>query len=224
MKDPYILENGTLKNKLGITDYDRLKEAECDIGFVKLMSLDSIDDNCDGITLVKRIHNHIFSDIFDWAGEYRTIPIEKAEALVIPGLSLKYGEPKFIKTEMEACLKTMYEEKWDASNLADFSQKLTKYLTRMWKIHPFRDGNTRTTLAFARLFARQHGLNLNMGRVLKSLSREYDSKTGRPKTYSIRDLFVLASLDKDFGPEPEHLQALFKSTIEETKEKYEHEL
>ena len=35
MKDPYIQENGTLKNKLGITEYKELNNAEKDIGFVK---------------------------------------------------------------------------------------------------------------------------------------------------------------------------------------------
>ena len=37
MKDPYIQENGTLKNKLGITEYKELNNAEKDIGFVKLI-------------------------------------------------------------------------------------------------------------------------------------------------------------------------------------------
>ena len=39
MKDPYIQENGTLKNKLGIKEYDDLNKAERDIGFVKLIDV-----------------------------------------------------------------------------------------------------------------------------------------------------------------------------------------
>ena len=39
MKDPYILENGTLKNLLNITDEKELKKAERDIGFAKLMDI-----------------------------------------------------------------------------------------------------------------------------------------------------------------------------------------
>ena len=39
MKDPYIQENGTLKNKLGITEYKELNDAEKDIGFVKLIDI-----------------------------------------------------------------------------------------------------------------------------------------------------------------------------------------
>lgn len=40
MKDPYILEDGTLKNLLGITDYGELNKAEKDICFIKLVNLD----------------------------------------------------------------------------------------------------------------------------------------------------------------------------------------
>ena len=39
MKDPYIQPNGTLKNKLGIKEYDELNSAEKDIGFVKLIDI-----------------------------------------------------------------------------------------------------------------------------------------------------------------------------------------
>ena len=40
LKDPYIQENGTLKNKLGIKEYDELNRAERDIGFVKLIDIE----------------------------------------------------------------------------------------------------------------------------------------------------------------------------------------
>lgn len=222
MEDPYILENGTLRNKLGITDYQKLKEAECDIGFVKLMTVDSIDTDCNPSTLVKRVHQHIFGDIFDWAGEYRTVPIYKEE-VVIPGISLEYGAPREIKRRMDANLASMYADKWNSNDLDEFSKKLTGYLAKIWRIHPFRDGNTRTTLAFASIFAKQHGFNLDMGRILENLSRRKDDKTGKITRYSIRDKFVLAALDEKDYPEPEALQALMRFTLSKAKEEKEEE-
>ena len=222
MEDPYILENGTLRNKLGITDYQKLKEAECDIGFVKLMTVDSIDTDCNPSTLVKRVHQHIFGDIFDWAGEYRTVPIYKEE-VVIPGISLEYGAPREIKKRMDANLTSMYADKWNSNDLDEFSKKLTGYLAKIWRIHPFRDGNTRTTLAFASIFAKQHGFNLDMGRILENLSRRKDDKTGKITRYSIRDKFVLAALDEKDYPEPEALQALMRFALSKAKEEKEEE-
>lgn len=82
-RDPYVYKNGTLKNKLGITDYEKLRQAEADISFVKLFTLDqdltiqnfNIDD-------IKAIHKYILGDIFDWAGEFRTVPIVKSEKIL----------------------------------------------------------------------------------------------------------------------------------------------
>ena len=222
MEDTYILENGTLRNKLGITDYQKLKEAECDIGFVKLMTVDSIDTDCNPSALVKRVHQHIFADIFDWAGEYRTVPIYKEE-VVIPGISLEYGAPREIKIRMDANLASMYADKWNSNDLDEFSKKLTGYLAKIWRIHPFRDGNTRTTLAFASIFAKQHGFNLDMGQILENLSRRKDDKTGKITRYSIRDKFVLAALDEKDYPEPEALQALMRFTLSKDKEEKEEE-
>lgn len=212
MNDPYVLENGTLKNKLGITDYKKLREAECDIGFVKLMSLDSVDTNCDPETLLKRVHQHIFGDIFEWAGKYRTVPIYKEE-LVIPGISLEYGDPKNIAKDMKKRISAMYADTWNPNNLDEFAVKMTNHLSKIWRVHPFRDGNTRTTLAFASIFAKQHGVNLDMGKALDNLSRKKDDLTGKITRYSIRDKFVLASLDEQDFPQPKALQSLIRRTI-----------
>lgn len=65
MKDPYILEDGTLKNLLGITDYEELKRAETDIAYVKLMNAhEEVINKCDE-KLLKKIHKHIFEDILN---------------------------------------------------------------------------------------------------------------------------------------------------------------
>lgn len=221
IEDPYILENDTLRNKLNITDYEELKKAECDIGFVKLMSLDDVDTKCDGATLFRRIHKHIFEDIFDWAGEYRTIPIEKQEQVVIPGISLVYGEPNNIAKDVDRSMQEMYADKWNPNELDGFAKNLTGHLAKIWRIHPFRDGNTRTSLAFAYLFSKQHGVDLEIGKILQDLSRKKDPETGRIRGYSIRDRFLLAALDEEYYPEPQQLENLLKSVLEKQKDEIE---
>ena len=91
-------------------------------------------------------------------------------------------------------------------------------------MHPFRDGNTRTTLAFAENYAREHGFPLGIEILLDNLSRTVDSQ-GIIRRFSIRDKFVLAVLDEKDKPEPEHLQKLIKdsilSGIKKEKEKHD---
>ena len=211
MKDPYVLEDGTLKNLLGITDYKELKKAEKDIGFIRLTNIDTTFSNKFNKELFQAIHKHIFVDIFSWAGEFRKVPIYKEE-VVIPGLSLEYCNYKKIPQELDKCFDEFNSVNWTSMDLDSKIQTFTELLSRLWRIHPFRDGNTRTTMAFASLFAKEHDFPLDFDIILNNLTRQI-GENGKITRYSIRDKFVLAALDKKDYPEPEHLQALLKDSI-----------
>lgn len=205
-KDPYIQENGTLKNKLGISDYDKLTLAEKDITFSKFLNVKRTFRTKFDISYIKSIHKHIFEDIFDWAGEFRKVPVYKEE-VVIPGLSLNYTDPKDIEKELTACLEKINNTDWESLSLEQKSRTFTNYLTEFWSIHPFRDGNTRTTLTFATQFSKEHDFPLDLSILLDNLTRKSDSN-GRITQFSIRDKFVLAAIPKEYYPEPEHLNSL----------------
>ena len=211
MKDPYIQENGTLKNKLGITKYKDLNDAEKDIGFAKLIDIGESFKQKYDVEYIKSIHRHIFEDIFDWAGEFRTVPVYKTE-IVIPGLSLEYSAPKNIEKDLNSILEELNSINWSGKNIDEITAQFTEQLARIWRVHPFRDGNTRTTLAFAENYSREHGFSMDIGILLEQLTRLV-TPNGDVKRYSIRDKFVLAALDKKDYPEPEHLQILIKQSI-----------
>lgn len=160
MKDPYVYDNGTLINKLGIQEYTKLKEAEADIGFVKLISIESVEKTSDKIELIKRIHKHIFEDIFEWAGEFRTVPIHKTEKYIIPGLSLGYCNPEEINEKLKDSMNRLNNIKWSNTNLDDLILQFTKAIVDIWKVHPFRDGNTRSVLSFACMYAAEHRISM----------------------------------------------------------------
>lgn len=209
--DPYIQENGTLINNLGITDYDELNLAEKDITFSKLLNVDKTFCNKFDINYLKSIHKHIFEDIFDWAGTFRDVQIYKEE-IVIPGLSIDYSDSKNIEKELLICLDKFNSTDWSSLSLDQKTSIFTKYLSELWKIHPFRDGNTRTTLTFASQFSKEHGFPLDLGFLLDNLTRKYD-EDNEIVQFSIRDKFVLASIPKEHYPEPEHLELLIHKSI-----------
>lgn len=211
MKDPYIDENGVLKNKLGITNDEELKEAEKDIAFVKLIGVEELEKETVNANLLKDIHKYLFNDIYDWAGEYRTVPIYKEE-VVLPGLSLEYAQPKDIEKRLEQEFENLNSIEWSNKKIDELSLQLTKSLARIWRVHPFRDGNTRTVLTFANVFSKMKGFNLDISNILDNLSRKED-ENGRITQYSVRDKFVLAALDEKDYPEPEHLQAILKKSM-----------
>lgn len=162
MKDPYVYEEtGTLKNKLGIKDYEELRKAEADISFVKLLTVDR-DVECSKFDLdyVKNIHKYILDDIYEWAGEFRTVPMVKSE-IILGGDTVRYAYPKEIEPKAKECLNELNRINWNVKTLDDKVMDFTKLIAELWQVHPFRDGNTRTIVTYAFRFAEEHGFRMN---------------------------------------------------------------
>lgn len=215
MKDPYINNNGVLLNKLNIENYDVLKQAEADISFVKLINIDSIPIDYFDEELIKRIHKHIFEDIYDWAGSFRKVPIYKEE-IVLPRYSIPYTSPDKIEKELKQKLEELNSIDWKELNKKELSLLFARKIALIWKIHPFRDGNTRTTLSFACMFAKAKGFPFDIEPLLMELNREF-YEDGKVKKYSIRDKIVLACLDDRDYPEVEPLAAVFYKAMNDYK-------
>lgn len=211
INDPYTYEDGTLKNKLNIRDHQELRKAEADIGFLKLINVDSVKAEKLNEELLCDIHYHIFENIFDWAGKYRTVPVYKTE-LVIPGISLRYADVGNIGKELKKQMAELNMINWPLDDINQLAYTFARKIAVMWKIHPFRDGNTRTFLSFAYIFAKDNGFPFDMELFTKELNRTHD-EDGKVINYSVRDRFVLASLDDDHYPEVGPLASLFKAAI-----------
>lgn len=211
INDPYTYEDGTLKNKLNIRDHQELRKAEADIGFLKLINVDSVKAEKLNEELLCDIHYHIFENIFDWAGKYRTVPVYKTE-LVIPGISLRYADVGSIGKELKKQMAELNMINWPLDDINQLAYTFARKIAVMWKIHPFRDGNTRTFLSFAYIFAKANGFPFDMELFTKELNRTHD-EDGKVINYSVRDRFVLASLDDDHYPEVGPLASLFKAAI-----------
>ncbi|MBQ6498005.1 MAG: Fic family protein [Bacilli bacterium] len=211
MTDPYVYENGVLKNKLNIRDYEKLNQAEADIGFLKLINIDSIKIDYFDEETIKRLHHHIFEDIFEWAGKYRVIPLYKEE-LVLPMCSINYSEYRNISKDLKECLNDLNSIAWQNLEVSETAFLFARKLALLWKVHPFRDGNTRTILSFAYLYAKEHGFPFDMKTFTEELSRKED-ENGKT-IYSVRDKFVLACLDEKDYPEVGPLASVFERAIE----------
>ncbi len=212
MDSIYELPNGTLKNLLGITDSEELKQAEADMSFTNLMYLqEDLAKECDA-ELLKKINQCLFGDIYEWAGEYRKYSVRKEED-VLNGDSVRYTLPESIEDELYIVTDDMNNYNWKNKNIDEISEKFAYYLAKIWKIHPFREGNTRTVLGFAEIFAKEHGFEMDLSKMIDDLERIEDPETGEIKRYGLRDKFVLASLDNEDGPEPEHLERIVRKSI-----------
>ena len=120
-----------LENKLGITSSPELAEAEERISKKKAVELfeNGILDRLEpGTTAsLKAIHKYLFDEIYDFAGELRTVNIAKGNFRFAP---LMY---------LEAALANI-----DKMPQSTFDEIVEKYV-EMNIAHPFREGNGRST-------------------------------------------------------------------------------
>ncbi|MDR0879688.1 MAG: Fic family protein [Clostridioides sp.] len=137
--DPYIYENtNLLKNKLGIRDKCKLDMAENDISSSKLIDLIAQKpEKTWNVDFIKYIHKHLFGDVYNWAGELRTINIIKNER-VLSGLSVDYTNYHSIKKELNKTIKELRQVNFNSYNLEIKAKVFSEFLAQIWKIHPFR--------------------------------------------------------------------------------------
>lgn len=93
------------------------------------------------------IHRKLFTDIYQHAGQIRDYNITKKE-WVLDGATVTYGSA----TELEATLEYDFdrEKKFSYARLStdEIIKHLAMFVARLWQIHIFGEGNTRTTAVF----------------------------------------------------------------------------
>lgn len=162
MKDPYLYpDSETLVNLLDETDETKFSIIEADYTSLRIKELldTPIIGNFDFVHL-SRIHKYIFQDIYKWAGEQRIINIEKAEE-ALSGLSVEYTDVFEIPRHSRSVLEKMNAVVWSRLNSEHKATTFAEHMAELWKIHPYREGNTRTIITFCCDFADKHGFPLD---------------------------------------------------------------
>jgi cell filamentation protein len=111
-----------------------------------------------GVRHYQAIHRHLFQDVFPWAGKLRTVRISKDGSM--------FCYPEHIRPQMRTLFGRLRREHYFRDLTTDqFARKVTTFLVVLNAIHPFRDGNGRTQLAFLALLAARAGHPLVLGRL-----------------------------------------------------------
>ena len=153
MRDPYLYEDiAVLKNKGNIRDAETLRAAEGDVTRLTMMLVYEQDFERFHTDTLREIHRIIFEPLYDFAGEFRSIPIIKREE-VLGGDSVRYTRPEHIEAELDAVAKeiALLPKLRDTKELLF---RVTRITAKLWQIHPFREGNTRAVIAFSLLLLR----------------------------------------------------------------------
>lgn len=156
----YCYQNtNVLKNKLNIHDFEKLQEAERKITMLRISDLIDvpIEGNFD-LKHFKEIHKYIFQDIYDWAGEFRTVDIAKGNM---------FCKVQFIYIQAEEIFKKINLQSLESINYDEFISKIAYYFSEINALHPFREGNGRTQREFIRELALKCGYKIDFSKISK---------------------------------------------------------
>ena len=162
MRDPYLYPDiDVLKNKKNIKDQKELDKLEEDIVPLRMIKLRMEGLAIESVFDIQKIHNHLFSPLFDWAGEFRTITMYKKEP-ILDGASVDYTPAPYIKEEMNALEQTFKAINWKKLSTKGRIKKVSAIVQELWQIHCFREGNTRTTALFLYFLLKTLGIHINV--------------------------------------------------------------
>ena len=144
-----------LKNKAGITDQEQLDEYEGDFTAIRLLELtqNPVEGSFDLAHLCK-IHQYLFQDVYEWAGEVRTVDIIRGDS--------RFCNVRQIQSYSTTVFSALAAEKYLLNLEATvFAKRLAYYLSEINAVHPFREGNGRVQRLFISQLAEHAGYSLD---------------------------------------------------------------
>ena len=162
--DPYFDENiGDLRNLLDANSSEHLKELEAQIVFANELELESIAiSRTSDLVELLALHKHLFGNVYDWAGQIRTVDIKKnsnnAEYFLIVSKIIEASHYVFNELTKEKYLKGLSNE--------EFIDRLAYFYDQLNYIHPFREGNGRVQRVFWTRVAYDAGYEINWDKVV----------------------------------------------------------
>ena len=147
------------KNKI---DKNEKEADEVSVRIVKILNDKAFTFNY--LTL-KQFHKNLFENIEigineKYIGEFRDYNITKKEP-ILNGETVQYADYSMIeetlKYDFEEEANQKYIEKTDREKI----ERICTFTSHIWQVHPFGEGNTRTTALFIQKYLNSKGFNVN---------------------------------------------------------------
>ena len=107
---------------------------------------------------LRAIHRHLFQDVYDWAGELRTVEINKG--------GHQFQLRRYIQTGMSDVYRRLVQAKLlKGLGANEFTRQAGVIIGDVNYIHPFREGNGRAQAQYLKQLAAQAGHDLDLRRI-----------------------------------------------------------
>lgn len=180
-------------------DADKEEADRVSSNISKLLQTDAFTYSVAGLAA---IHRAIFEGVFKHAGRFRDYDISKKE-WVLRGDSVLYGRWQDLRMAIEYDLGQEHQFDYTGLNKDQMVEHLAKFVSGLWQIHPFGEGNTRTTAIFIIKYLRSQGFCVN-------------NDMFERHSWYFRNALVRANyrnLEKGIGYEPIFLVRFFRNLL-----------
>lgn len=148
------------------------------------------------------LHGRLFAGIFKFAGKIWDYDISKKE-WVLDGDSVMYGAAFELKAALDYDFEQERHFSYKNLTLEEIVKHITFFVSRLWQIHAFGEGNTRTTAVFTIKYLRSLGFNA-------------DNRIFAKNSWYFRNALVRANynnLQKGIHENPEFLEKFFRNLL-----------
>lgn len=148
------------------------------------------------------LHGRLFAGIFKFAGKIRDYDISKNE-WVLDDDSVIYGAAFELKAALDYDFEQERHFSYKNLTLEETVKHITFFVSRLWQIHAFGEGNTRTTAVFTIKYLRLLGFNA-------------DNRIFAENSWYFRNALVRANynnLQKGIHENPEFLEKFFRNLL-----------
>lgn len=154
----FIPGTHVLRNRVGAETVEALQDAESDLVEARVIELrespELLGDRTYDLAYLRAIHRQLFQDVYIWAGDVRTVGIEKGDESFCP--------PDNIIQAMDHVALDVYEHKQLRAVREQDLPRTVAYLYDYANFaHPFREGNGRATREFFDLLLSERGAGLD---------------------------------------------------------------
>ena len=138
-------------------DEDKEEADRVSANIVKVLSSPTFDFSTGGY---QSVHRRVFKGVMKHAGEFRKYDITKKE-WVLEGDTVLYLNWEDLRRAIDYDLEQERAYSYKGKSQDEMISHLTKFVSGLWQIHAFGEGNTRTTAVFTIQYLRSLGFDVN---------------------------------------------------------------
>ena len=161
-----------IKGEISLDEFDKIissyykekpktekRNDEADIVSIRIAKLISEDSFTFTVGQLLTIHKYLFNGIIKNSGKLRSYNFTKSE-WILDGESVTYGDYKNLKDTLQYDFGLEKEFSYKNLSTDEIIEHLAIFISNLWQIHVFEEGNTRTTAVFIIKYLRQLGFDV----------------------------------------------------------------